>query len=102
MKKMITATLLGGAIVGSLLGAGTANASDTMYRVGTDIQPGDYTYTVNSSDWGSYKLCATANCSDLDDIIDIEVVDGAGATGYLTITPGTKFVKLTNLALTPL
>ena len=27
MKKIITATLLGGAIVGSLLGAGTANAT---------------------------------------------------------------------------
>ena len=27
MKKIITATLLGGAIIGSLLGAGTANAA---------------------------------------------------------------------------
>ena len=68
MKKVITVTLLGGAIVGSLLGAGTANAADQMLRVGTEIAPGDYSYTVVSSDWGSYYLCATANCSDYDDI----------------------------------
>jgi hypothetical protein len=40
MKKIITATLLGGAIVGSLLGAGTANASSwTMPDLaGMDLQ----------------------------------------------------------------
>ena len=41
MKKIITATLLGGAIVGSLLGAGTANADQSWTMpnlVGTDLQ----------------------------------------------------------------
>ena len=33
MKKMITATLLGGAIVGSLLGVGTANADASVTSV---------------------------------------------------------------------
>ena len=32
MKKIITATLLGGAIVGSLLGAGTANATVERFQ----------------------------------------------------------------------
>ena len=41
MKKVITATLLGGAIVGSLLGAGTANADQSWTMpnlVGKDLQ----------------------------------------------------------------
>ena len=40
MKKVITAALLGGAIIGSLLGAGTANAASwTMPNlVGMDLQ----------------------------------------------------------------
>ena len=41
MKKMITATLLGGAIIGSLLGAGPANADQSWTMpnlVGKDLQ----------------------------------------------------------------
>ncbi len=44
---------------------------------------------------GAHKPCATANCSD--DGLGIEVIHGAGATGHLSIEPGVKFVKLTNL-----
>jgi hypothetical protein len=105
MKKLLTATVLGGAIVGSLLGAGTANATDSMYKVGKDIQPGDYVYTVTGSSlgYGSYKLCASPNCeAGTDEMIDIELVFGDnGTTGYLTITSDVKYVKLTNLQLTP-
>ena len=103
MKKLITATLVGGAIVGSLLGAGTANAADQMLKVGKDIQPGDYTYVVTGSSIGyaSYYLCSTANCSTSDDgIIDIEMISGPnGTAGYLTIDSNVKYVKLTNLVL---
>jgi hypothetical protein len=105
MKKVLAAAGIGAAVtVGSLLGAGTANASDQMLKVGTDIQPGDYVYTVSGGYdiGGSYYLCATANCSDLDDIIDVDAVMGPdGTTGYLTIGSDVKFVKLSNLELTP-
>ena len=47
MKKLLAAAGIGAAvIVGSLLGAGTANASDQMLRVPADLAPGDYMYTV--------------------------------------------------------
>ena len=101
MKKMITATLLGGAIVGSLLGAGAANATDSMLRVGSDIAVGDYQYTATGSYGGSYELCQTPRCEVGDDLIDIDVVS-EGATGYLTITSDVKYVKLSGLSLTPM
>ena len=106
MKKMITATLLGGAIVGSLLGAGAANAiggaDDAMYRVGVDIQPGDYTYTVVGNGMGSYEFCSNATCDIGDGLIDMATVDGMGHTGYMTIPKTAKFVKTNDLVLTPM
>ena len=102
MKKLITTALLGGAVAASLIGAGSANATNGLLRVGTDIQTGDYSYTVvNDRGWGgSYYLCQTTRCEPGDDIIDIEMVS-TGATGYLTITSDVKYVKLRNLQLTP-
>jgi hypothetical protein len=76
--------------------APVAHADDLMYRVGSDISPGDYTYTVVGGDWGSWKLCPDANCTDPT---DMDVIDGAGHHGYVTVTPGTKFLKTTNLRL---
>jgi hypothetical protein len=101
MKKMITATLLGGAIVAGplLLGTGTANATTAMYKVGVDIQPGDYTYQADSYG-GGYYLCKTTRCQPGDDLIDIDAVSARG-TGYLTITSDVKYVKLVNVTLTP-
>jgi hypothetical protein len=75
-----------------------AQADDYMYRIGPGgLPPGEYTYRVVSSDWGSWHLCPDANC---DDPIDMDVIDGAGHTGYMTVTPGTRFLKITNLQLT--
>ena len=57
MKKMITATLLGGAILGSLLGAGTASAAtqdylnSLKYNYSMDIW--DYPLVVNQG----YTVC---------------------------------------------
>ena len=103
MKKIITATLLGGAItIGSMLGAGAANADDAMYRVSTDIQPGDYSYTVVGNGMGSYRLCSDTSCEVGEGLIEIETVDGMGSTGYLTIGSDVKFVKTNDLILTPL
>ena len=57
MKKIITATLLGGAIAASLLGAGSANAADPYrapwmgtWLVPSEITPGTYTGRALNSD----------------------------------------------------
>jgi hypothetical protein len=71
---------------------------DLMYRVGTDIQPGDYTYTVVGNGVGSWETCADANCNNS---IDFEGVDGLGHTGYFTVPAGAKFVKTNDLFLSP-
>ena len=92
---------MGGAIVGSLLGAGAANADSAMYRVGTDIRMGEYSYRLTDS-FGSYYLCSNTRCEVGDGIIEVEPLFGSGATGYLSITSDVKYVKATNLVLTPL
>lgn len=69
-----------------------------MYRVGTDIAPGDYMYKVVGWEEGAYALCADANCGMP---IHHEIIEGEGATGYMTVTPNTKYVKTTYLTLTP-
>ena len=46
---------------------------------------------------GSWMLCPDANC---DDPTDMDTVDGMGVTGYMTVPPGTKFVKTNDLILT--
>lgn len=100
---MITrlAGLAGIATAAAAIGlAPVAHADDVMYRVGVDIAPGDYTYRVVGNGYGSWQLCATANC-DSNDIIDMDSIDGMGQTGYMTVTPETKFVKLNDLILTP-
>ena len=71
---------------------------DLMYRVGVDIQPGDYVYRVVGNGMGSWMLCPDANC---DDPIDMDTVDGMGHTGYLTIPASAKYVKINDLLLTP-
>ena len=105
MKKIAVATLLGGAVLGSLLGAGAAQASggdgDTMYRIGVEIQPGDYKYTVVGNGMGSWQLCSDAAC-DGSGLIDIETIDGMGHTGYLTVPAGAKFLKTNDLVFTPM
>jgi len=89
------------AAVAAIAGAPVAHADgDAMYRVGTDIQPGEYQYKVDSFGIGSWMLCSTANC-DVDDIISMDQTFGAGHTGYFTVTPDTKFVKINELIIAP-
>jgi hypothetical protein len=45
-------------------------------------------------------LCATANC-DVEDIISMDQIFDAGHTGYFTVTPGTKYVKINELNIAP-
>jgi hypothetical protein len=93
------------AALGALLtGTGTAHADtgdtgDTMYAVGTDIQPGTYRYTVTGHDWGYWKLCGDANC---DNVINIAMVEGEGHTGYVTVTATAKYLQLHYLTLSPM
>ena len=68
MKKTITATLLGGAIIGSLLGAGTANASMLADEEGRtvcsslDTRHSLYTSEyVDASDKAQYSPQASLN-----------------------------------------
>ena len=75
---------------------------DVMYLVGSDIQPGTYRYAVTGEDWGSWQLCSDARCDVGAGLIDMDVIDGAGHTGYLTIPPSARYVKLSNLTLTPM
>jgi hypothetical protein len=94
------ATIAAGSAIGLAL-APAAQADDYMYRVGSDIQPGDYTYRIVGGDWGSWLTCSNATCDVGNGLIDIDVIDGTGHTGYLTIPQTAKFVKVTNLQLTP-
>jgi hypothetical protein len=74
---------------------------DQMYRVGVDIQPGEYQYKVTSDGIGDWELCSNANCDVGDGLIDMDQIFGAGHTGYFTVTPGTKYVKISDLTIAP-
>lgn len=64
-----------------------------LYKVGTDISPGEYSYAAVNGKSGYWALCSDANCSD---IIDNDVT---GVTGYLTIDSTVAYIKHKGLAL---
>jgi hypothetical protein len=73
-----------------------------MYRVGVDIQPGDYVYRVVGNGMGSRELCSDAACEVGQGLIDMDTVDGMGHTGYLTVPAASaKYVKTNDLVLAP-
>jgi hypothetical protein len=80
-------------------GIAQADTGDTMLKVGTDISPGTYRYTVTGHNMGAWKLCSDANCEVGSGMIDMATVDGLGHIGYFTVTPSTKYVKLYYLTL---
>ena len=89
------------AATAALTFAPTAHATDYMFRIGTDIQPGDYTYRVVGADWGSWELCSNTSCSLDSGLIDMDMIDGAGQTGYLTVPATAKYLKTSYLQLYP-
>lgn len=98
-------TLIVAAFVAAATAVGVApaaNADDAMYRVPTQIAPGDYQYTVVGNGMGSWQLCSTAQCDVASGMIDMDTIDGMGATGYMTVTKSTRFVKTNDLLLTPM
>ena len=72
-----------------------------MYRVGTDITPGDYVYRVVGNGTGSWELCSDATCDVGAGLIDMDEIDGMGHTGYFTVPASAKFVKTNDLYLAP-
>ena len=100
---MVRALIAAAAVATPLFFAapGHCDAGDVMYLVGTEIRPGTYRYTVTGQDWGSWELCSNARCDVGAGLIDMDMIDGAGHTGYLAIPSSAKFVKLSNLTLTP-
>ena len=74
---------------------------DYMYRVGTDIMPGDYVYTVVGNGTGSWEVCSDATCDVGAGLIDMDQIDGMGHTGYFTVPASAKFVKTNDLYLAP-
>lgn len=59
--------------------------TDGLYKVGTDVVPGEYSYTANDGRSGYWATCPDANCSD---VLENDVT---GVTGYLTIAPSVKY-----------
>lgn len=100
MKQYIIAPAI--ALAALLFGTGAAHADtgDVMLVVGTDIQPGTYRYTVTGNDMGDWELCRDANCEVGEGLINMETIDGEGHTGYMTVPPTAKYVKLYYLTLT--
>ncbi|APQ42107.1 hypothetical protein PBI_MRMAGOO_1 [Mycobacterium phage MrMagoo] len=87
-----------GIAAAALICAPVAQADDAMFRVGSDIMPGDYVYTVMNSG-GSWELCSNTSCAPGGGLIDMDVIMGQGAKGYLTIPSSAKYLKTTDLAL---
>jgi len=52
---------------------------------------GHYTDCVGM---GSWSLCSNARCDEGNGLIDMDTIDGQGHTGYLSITPDVKYLKL--------
>jgi hypothetical protein len=81
--------------------APAANAGVDMFAIGVDIDAGEYTYRVVGADWGSWKLCSNPSCDFATGLIDMDVIDGEGHTGHLTVPASAKYLKTENLQLTP-
>ena len=98
MKKVITAALVGGAIVGSLLGAGTASATTSgTFLVPTEISPGSY--RVVSSDGtgtGYWETCAPYACEG-SGIIDNDFFNNSSS---MVVSSDAVAVKLDGVTLT--
>lgn len=80
-----------------------AYTKDGTYKVGVEIQPGEYSYIVDNGmlSSGYYAICSAANC-DLDTIIDNNFIPEPGTTGYLLIPFDAQYIELQGLTLTPI
>ena len=95
MKKFFTATLLGGAIVGSLLGGGTANADQSWTMpnlIGEDLQ-GAQDAIQSLSDGEVWYSSAT----DLTGQGRAQIVDRNWVVCSSTPPAGAAFTAMTNI-----
>ena len=102
------ATLLGGAIVGSLLGAGAASAtanpynSDGTWLVPTEIAPGTYRAVSNDgTGTGYYAVCGDYSCEPGagNSMISNDFFSGSS---IIVVPPNAVSVELDGVALTRL
>lgn len=74
---------------------------DGMFKVGTDIAPGTYAYTLRNP-LAYYELCTDAMCTiEVDGTGSMLANDMPQGDGYLTIGPEVVYAKLQGLDLTP-
>ena len=73
---------------------------DGLYKVGKDIAPGEYTYTVKRGN-GYWATCTDPKCSVGESMIDNDWIPTKGATGYLSITSDVVYIELKDLQLAP-
>jgi hypothetical protein len=99
MKYIITIAMTLAWLLFGGMATAHADAGDVMLQVGSEIAPGTYRYAVTGNDMGAWSLCSDARCDVGKGLIDMGTVDGQGHTGYLTVTPDVKYVKLYYLTL---
>lgn len=73
---------------------------DGKYKVGKDIQPGEYAYTVKKGN-GYWATCADTVCAVGEGMIENDWIPTAGATGYLYIPADATMIELKDLRLEP-
>lgn len=73
---------------------------DGKYKVGKDIQPGEYAYTVKKGN-GYWATCADTVCAVGTGMIENDWIPTAGATGYLYIPADATMIELKDLRLEP-
>lgn len=99
MSKALAAGLISVAALALAPAVQADDGGDMMYRVGVDIQPGEYKYRVVGNGIGSWELCADANCNNS---LDSDSMEGMGHTGYMTVTSNAKYLKTNDLILAPM
>jgi hypothetical protein len=78
----------------------TAWNKDGKYKIGKDIQPGEYAYTVKKGN-GYWATCADTICAVGEGMIENDWIPTAGATGYLYIPADATMIELKDLRLEP-
>lgn len=73
---------------------------DGKYKIGKDIQPGEYAYTVKKGN-GYWATCSDTVCAVGEGMIENDWIPTAGATGYLYIPADATMIELKDLRLEP-
>lgn len=75
---------------------------DGMFKVGTDLAPGEYVVTMTDPNMGYYELCSAPSCSlEIDGTGTMLANEMVLGDGYLTVGPEVAYVKLRGVSITP-